>query len=241
MNPINDPVTAVPNPAPVSNNEPAKTSGLAVASLILGLLGFLILPAVGGLVCGIVALGKIRQSNGRLQGRGIALSGTVVSSIMLALIPVMAILAALLLPALASAKSKAQTIMSMNNVRQLGLAARMYATDSKDRFPTPAQWCDLLQPYIGGNDRVFLRPVDQQRGGRSSYGYNTRLSSSKASEVHPNTVVVFELQEADWNVSGGPELLRRPRNSHDPVIVGFADGHSEAVTQSRTGSLRWDP
>ena len=164
-----------------------------------------------------------------------------VSGMMLALVPVMAILAGLLLPALASAKSKAQIIMSMNNVKQLGLAVHLYADDSKDRLPTPGIWCDLLQPYTGGSSQVFRRPADQQSGVRSSYGFNARVSASKINEVGKDTVLVFELQTGGWNVSGGPELLRQPRNTRDPVIVGFADGHAEAVAASQLPSLRWDP
>src|SRR5688572_33097228 len=46
----------------------AQTSGLATASLVLGLAGCLGITAVIGLVLGIVALLKIEQSQGRLGG-----------------------------------------------------------------------------------------------------------------------------------------------------------------------------
>jgi hypothetical protein len=47
-----------------------------------------------------------------------------------------AILAGLTLPALAKAKSKAQSIHCVNNLKQMGLAARIYATDHNDTFPS---------------------------------------------------------------------------------------------------------
>jgi prepilin-type N-terminal cleavage/methylation domain-containing protein len=51
---------------------------------------------------------------------------------LLVVIAIIAILAALLLPALRTAKMKAQGIQCMNNHRQLGLAWRLYAEDSRD-------------------------------------------------------------------------------------------------------------
>jgi type II secretory pathway pseudopilin PulG len=51
---------------------------------------------------------------------------------LLAVIAIIAILAAMLLPALAKTKLKTQGIQCMNNHRQLTLAWRMYAEDNPD-------------------------------------------------------------------------------------------------------------
>src|SRR5439155_21409291 len=61
---------------------------------------------------------------------------------LLVVIAIIAILAALLLPALAIAKQKGYSISCMSNVRQIGLAVRMYASDNRDFVP--------MQP-TGGN------------------------------------------------------------------------------------------
>lgn len=56
---------------------------------------------------------------------------------LLVVVAIIAILAAMLLPALSKAKAKAQSIRCVNNLKQLGLANRMYADEFSDHLAYP--------------------------------------------------------------------------------------------------------
>jgi len=215
---------------------PAAHSALAIASLVLGLLGFCSagLSALVGLILGIVALVRIRQSEGRLGGQGFAIAGICVSGFFLLLFP---ILLGLLLPAFAKAKSRAQGINCVNNLKQLGLAMRIYSNDHQDKFAAAENWCDVLLPSLG-SPKMFQCYADQS-GQRCSYAFNARLSGMDEGKINPKTVLFFEI-DGGWNVSGGPSLvLSRPR--HTFVSVCFADGPVAQVNKSGLSGLRWDP
>ncbi len=225
-------------PSQLAGNAP-QTSRLAIASLVLGILGFLILPAVGGLICGLIAWFQISRNPTQLKGSGFAIAGICVSGMMLLLIPIVAIMAGMLLPALSQAKNRAQTIMGMSNVKQLSLGVSMYAADHEDTLPVAATWCDQIMPMIG-SPLPFQRPSDPN-GTRGAYGLNVRVAGAKQGTVHRETVLIFELATPGWNRAGGPEIMRQPSRRGETMIVGFADGHAEAVPANRLSSLRWDP
>jgi prepilin-type N-terminal cleavage/methylation domain-containing protein len=93
---------------------------------------------------------------------------------LLVVIAIIAILAALLLPALARAKSKAQLVNCVSNLHQLGLTSLMYLNDNADRFPTSGRnWAqmplvDLLKlydSYVSTNNRSFFRCLADSRRG----------------------------------------------------------------------------
>ena len=77
---------------------------------------------------------------------------------LLVVIAIIAILAAMLLPALASAKARAKAIACTSNNKQMALAFMMYANDSRESLPplnsgywpafTPNWWWSYLTNYI---------------------------------------------------------------------------------------------
>jgi len=224
----------VPTAAP---SAPPKTSGMAIASLVLGICGLIScgITSLVGLILGIVALGKINKSRGQQSGQGLAIAGIVVSGVCLLMLPIGA---GMLLPALAQAKSKAQTINCVNNLKQLGLAMRIYANDNKDHFPSATNWCDAIINNAG-SDKIFKCP-NGDPSKRCHYALNAKLSDLEEGKFSPDTVMIFEC-DGGWNVSGGPELaLMKPRHGRMSVVA-FADGSVQQVNESRFKQLRWEP
>lgn len=61
-----------------------KNNGLAIASLVCGIVGFIILGIILGtlaLIFGLVALNQISKSGGAQKGRGMAIAGVVLGPI----------------------------------------------------------------------------------------------------------------------------------------------------------------
>src|SRR6267143_4865359 len=126
---------------------------------------------------------------------------------LLVVIAIIAILAGLLLPVLGRSKTKAYNAACVNNLRQLGIATRLYSDDNQERLPSaeilPTQpidpqnplprICDVLASYVGrtagtntSSATVFKCPVDKM--GRfaaegSSYEWNAELNGHRIDET----------------------------------------------------------
>ena len=74
---------------------------------------------------------------------------------LLVVIAIIAILAGMLLPALASAKNRAQRVSCTNNLKQLGLGLMMYTGDSNDTLP-PCLFDPERDPGSGPFEGYFL-------------------------------------------------------------------------------------
>jgi prepilin-type N-terminal cleavage/methylation domain-containing protein/prepilin-type processing-associated H-X9-DG protein len=134
---------------------------------------------------------------------------------LLVVIAIIAILAGLLLPSMARAKGKAYNIACVNQLRQLGIATRLYSEDNNNRLPSaeilPTQpidplkplprICDVLAPYAGkavgtNNATVFKCPTDKEglfAAEGSSYEWNADLNGHRIDETRSARLIKVEV------------------------------------------------
>ena len=65
---------------------PAKTNGLAVASLVLAIVSLVGIGSIAGIILGFVSRAQIRQSHGAQKGAGLGLAGIIVGFVTLSLV-----------------------------------------------------------------------------------------------------------------------------------------------------------
>src|SRR5262245_13640397 len=135
----------------------------------------------------------MKKSSTGMRSRGFTLVE------LLVVIAIIAVLAALLLPAFGRAKVKSRNIVCVNQLRQLGISARMYTDENNNLLPTAEilpsmpvdtarprpRICDVLAPYAGranvtttnASASVFKCPSDgvgRFASEGSSYQWNTQ-------------------------------------------------------------------
>ena len=147
---------------------------------------------------------------------------------------VIGILAALLMPALSSARRKADSARCISNLRQLGIAARLYAEENEGRMPHARSFPQsetnapsglpaiqqVFAPQVRGVREVFKCPADKggvfERDG-SSYEWNTAVNGRilhRIDRPDEESTKTFLLRDREgWH----------PRGRKNAV---FVDGHA---------------
>ncbi len=116
---------------------------------------------------------------------------------LLVVIGVVGVLAALLLPSLATARQKGRATQCLQQVHQLGIAFRLYADDHGGLLPEDPPfvqanpWIPLLRPFVSSSTNLFRCPADdfgeaRVAVGRSSYVLNEYTASGNGdSQPYP--------------------------------------------------------
>jgi prepilin-type N-terminal cleavage/methylation domain-containing protein len=110
----------------------------------------------------------MKPNRENIAGRGFTLVELLVT------IAIIAILAALLLPALSHGRGAAQGAQCTSNHRQLALAWAMYCHDNNSRIPVLEQWVagNMTDPYDAYDAELL---VDQQKSALARYAANAGI------------------------------------------------------------------
>jgi prepilin-type processing-associated H-X9-DG protein len=157
----------------------------------------------------------------------------------LLMVPIIAIMAAILFPVFAKARTKAVQTSCLSNVRQLCTAQLSYAQDWKEAFPQGANWCDATEPYVR-NREVYSCPSRGASIGGDYWMSRPVCGVSLDRFKSPSEAgLLFEGSSSRWNGSGGKADVRAPHNGG--ANYGFVDGHAKWLRDGSAPDALWNP
>ena len=178
---------------------------------------------------------------------------------LLVVIGIIALLAAMLLPALSQARDKAYNIQCANNLKQQGLVYATYAGDFNAHLPYTNTEYDTtirLAPYYkapktGSIMVCFLQAQQYKTNTSGNYGWNSRAMSDSSipADEYANdlTRIVkpsdkYLVMDSWWNsagpwfafnLNGGDQIMAYQRAHHNRRNVLYADFHVEPRSSIR--------
>ena len=156
---------------------------------------------------------------------------------LLVVIAIVAILAAILFPVFAQAKTAAKKAADSSNMRQIGLALRMYADDYDDLLPKTAHdqpdeqfcWVQLLRPYVANCDAIRISPGDPKGNERKTHGGTSYVL---------NDWIATESQQG-FTVIPTPPISSWPRPAETISTFVVSDAKGIEYTDDHTHAKNW--
>lgn len=137
--------------------------GLAIASLVVGIVSFLTFTLLGlagiiGIILGLVALSRANRNPTKYGGKGVAIAGLVLSISSFIIVVPLGIIAAIAIPNLLAARRAANEAGSIMSLREISAAQATYY-DVHQRFGTLDQLAaeQLINPTLSPGIRHGYR------------------------------------------------------------------------------------
>ncbi len=141
---------------------------------------------------------------------------------LLVVIAIIAILAAMLMPALSSAKEAGRRIACLNNLRQLSLASQMYVNDNGGAYPTRSEnnsWPSRFYDNYGKNIKMLLCPTDLATGFSKPATVGGGSSSNNVADSSPRSYIIN-----GWNDYFADQLGTTGWGTLEPYMFNLGTG-----------------
>jgi prepilin-type processing-associated H-X9-DG protein len=153
------------------------------------------------------------------------------------------ILAAILFPVFAKAREQARQTTCLDNMKQLGLAMRLYSADYEGHLPPAASWNASIGSYVkAGGTGLFTCPSSEDP--RAPYKMNRAVGgvSIFALQSPANTISLFDATPGGSVYGGSPDVAARHySHGQDAATFGFADGHVHVAPPAELRGAPWNP
>lgn len=135
-------------------NEQVKTSPGSIWSLVLGILGITccsVFTAIPAVICGHMALSKIKKSAGALAGEGLAIAGLILGYIGIVMaIVLIPLQLAIAIPSFMKARSTSQKNACVSSLRQIEAAKDQYSIETGRQNGWDFESADAASAALGG-------------------------------------------------------------------------------------------
>ncbi len=138
----------------------------------------------------------------------------------------LALCAAVLFPVV-SVDHGSRRVTCTSNLKQIALAAEMYATDYDRRLNPAATWMDLLYPYVK-NDYVYRCPTLSGTDPKAyGYAYNRLVSKRLLTNVPEpdSTPLAYDSNQLIRSAFDDVTSLPHPGRHNGGNNIAFVDGH----------------
>lgn len=217
---------------------PKKQTGHAVASLILGIVGFftfgiLLVGSIVGTSLGVAALKRQSREPARYGGKGMAVAGLVMNIAALVMIVPISMVAAIAIPNLLAARQAANEASALRTIQVITTAEQTYQTqDAKGEYGELNELISdgLIHPDIS---------AEEKNGYRFTLVNNDSDFEFSATPIGAAGRRSFLFTSEDWQIHARVGGL--PATADDPALEFDSQPSSRRASQPNPYPPAYDP